>query len=140
MVGSILRGSEGHLIPDEVRDLVEWMSPQRARKPKADATAGYFEDLTIALKEIGRVLVPGGRMAMVVSARHSFYELVSREVVRTLPLAETLGKMVEDPRFGIDLRLLDVVEIELPKMDFAARPQARGAYHEAIILCEKRQR
>lgn len=139
MIGSILRSANGHrtVIPREIVELVEWMRPQRARAPKAEATAVYFHDLADALREIGRVLKPGGRLAMVVSAQHVFYDLVTRNIVRRLSMPDVIAELIEAPANEIALRLQRVVTITLPKMDYAARPASREEYAEAIILAER---
>lgn len=139
MIGSILRGPSGEstVLPGEVLDLVEWMKPQRARAPKALPTEVYFHDLARSLKEMGRVLATEGRLAMVVSTEHIFYDLLTRETVRTLNMPEVLQQLIDDDRNEIPLKVDRVVRIELPKMDFAARPASRGAYSESIILASR---
>lgn len=139
MIGSILRSPNGNgkILPAEIVELVEWMRPQRARAPKAEATGVYFHDLAASLREIGRVLKPGGRLAMVVSAQHVFYDLVSRQIVRRLSMPDVIAEIIDEPANEIALRLDRVITITLPKMDYAARPASREAYAEAIILAER---
>jgi hypothetical protein len=139
MIGSILRAPNGQrtILPKEIVDLVEWMKPQRARAPKALPTAVYFHDLIASLREMGRVLEAGGRIAMVVSTEHVFYDLISREIVRRLNMPEILSELIDEPANEIPLRVDRVVQIELPKMDYAARPASRGPYSESIILASK---
>jgi len=74
---------------------------------------------------------------MVVSTEHVFYDLISRRIVRRLNMPDVLSEIIEEPANEIPLRLDRVVQIELPKMDFAARPASRGSYSESIILVEK---
>lgn len=139
MIGSILRSSNGErtVLPDEVSSLVEWMKPQRARAPKAMPTAVYFHDLAASLREMGRVLAPGGRLAMVLSSAHTFYDLRTRKTVRTLEMPAVVSELIAEPRNEIPLKVNRVVQIELPKMDFAARPASRGTYSESIILASR---
>jgi tRNA G10 N-methylase Trm11 len=139
MIGSILREPNGQrsVLPDEIINLVEWMKPQRARAPKALPIAVYFHDLIASLREMGRVLTPGGRLAMVVSTEHVFYDLMSREIVRRLNMPDALSELMAQPANEIPLRLDRVVQIELPKMDFAARPASRGSYSESIVIAER---
>jgi tRNA G10 N-methylase Trm11 len=139
MIGSILRAPNGEstTLPAEVEALVEWMKPQRARAPKAVPTAIYFHDLAASLKEMSRVLAPGGRLAMVLSTAHTFYNLRTRETVRTLNMPGVVSELIAEPQNEIPLRVDRVVEIELPKMDFAARPASRGSYSESIILASR---
>jgi DNA modification methylase len=136
MVGSILRRLNGHqtVLPREIEDLVAWMRPQRARAPKAEPTAVYFHDLAESLREMGRVLKPSGRVAMVVSNEHIFYDLITRETVRTLSMPDTIAELIAEPRNEIPLKIDRVIRIELPKMDYAARPASRGPYSEAIVI------
>jgi hypothetical protein len=139
MIGSILRAapiaSQG--LPRSVVDLVEWMLPQRARKPKALATAAYFLDLRDSIREMARVTKMGGKLAVVVSAQHVFYDLLSRAVVRSIDMPETIAEIVNISSNEIPLRIDRVVKIQLPKMDFAARPASTGDYAEAIILATR---
>lgn len=139
MIGSILRAPNGQrtVLPAEIVDLVEWMKPQRARAPKALPTAVYFHDLIASLREMGRVLKPGGRLAMVVSTEHIFYDLLSRDVVRRLNMPDVLSELIAEPANEIPLSVDRVLQIELPKMDYAARPASRGPYSESIILASK---
>ena len=141
VVGSVLRKSggteNGYLLPDAAIQLVEWMRPQRARGPKSDATLVYFRDLGRIAKEMHRVLRPGGLMAMVVCTSHSFYELVSREVVRRFPLAQILAEYFTEPQYGIGFESVEPIEIELPKMDYNARPGSRHKYSETALIFKK---
>jgi tRNA G10 N-methylase Trm11 len=139
MIGSILRSPSGErtVLPTEVSALVEWMKPQRARAPKAVPTGVYFHDLAASLKEMGRVLAPGGTLAMVLSSSHTFYDLVTRKTVRTLEMPAAVSEMIDEPQNEIPLKVDRVVQIELPKMDFAARPASRGRYSESIILASR---
>lgn len=139
MLGTILTDGDfdGTTVPREVLDLVRWMQPQRARGPKALPTLNYFQSLKIVLKEIARVLVPGGRCGMVLSARHHFYELTSREIVRSFEMAETVSALATKPKYGVGLQLVDAIEIELPKMDYVARPASKHSYAECLLIFEK---
>lgn len=139
MIGSILRAPNGQktVLPAEIIELVDWMRPQRARAPKADPTTVYFHDLAESLREIGRVLKRGGRMAMVVSSQHVFYDLVSRRIVRRLSMPTVIQELIDERPNEIPLRVERVVTITLPKMDYVARPASREEYAEAIILAER---
>lgn len=46
-------------------------------------------------------------------------------------------EIATNPQYEVNLKLHDVVTIELPKLDFKARPGAQGDYHEAILLLDK---
>lgn len=139
MIGSILRSapSTSDGLPADIVELVEWMLPQRARKPKALATAAYFLDLRASLAEMARVTKKGGKLAIVVSAEHVFYDLLTREVVRRIDMPNAITQLVDDDRNGIPMRIDQVVRIQLPKMDYAARPASNGTYAEAIVLATR---
>jgi tRNA G10 N-methylase Trm11 len=138
IVGSILCAPDADTpVPESVSSLAAWMAPQRARGPKANPTIAYFQMLSRCLAETCRVLRPGGTAAVVVSRKHSFYELTSRKVVREFDMAGAITELAVDPRFGARLKHIRTITIELPKMDFNARPGARGSYHEAILFLQK---
>lgn len=138
IVGSILaKPTETGLLPDSVVGLVHWMLPQRERTAKARPTAAYFEKLGSSLKEMKRVLKPGGLIALVVSKEHMFYEMITRAVLRRFDMAEAISQLATDEIYGIGLELDRVQVLELPKMDFAARPRAQGTYSEAILFLRR---
>ncbi len=141
MVGSILAGAslETSKVPSSVRDLAEWMLPQRERTAKALPTIAYFESLRSILKEINRVLVPGGKAAFVVSKEHVFWELATKRVLWRFDMASALAEMIEDDRFGVSMDIVEVIDLELPKMDFVARPGAKHRYFESIVIFQKRR-
>jgi hypothetical protein len=61
LLGSILSmPTKNAIVPEQVSSLASWMAPQRVRGPKANPTIAYFEQLAASLREIRRVLVPGG--------------------------------------------------------------------------------
>lgn len=141
IIGSVLREqrkSDVDLpLPGAVTDLVDWMRPQRERAPKAEPTLIYFHDLRRVGKEMHRVLQPGGTMAMVVATAHTFYELQSREILKRFLLAETLAEFFTEPRYGVGFSSAELIEIELPKMNYKARPGARHQYSETALLFRK---
>ncbi|WP_313137360.1 DNA methyltransferase [Paracoccus jeotgali] len=124
-------------VPPMVLELTDWMLPQRARSPKALPTIAYFENLRRSLVEMNRVLKPGGKGAMVVSKEHVFWELVSRKIVRRFNMAAAVSEIIEGEKYGVGMRVDEVINLELPKMDFAARPGAKHAYAESIIIFQK---
>lgn len=139
VTGSILRDVDRspEPLPEAVTDLVEWMRPQRARGPKSDPTLVYFRDIIASARESARVLRSGGRAAFVVASRHMFYELVSRDVVRSFPLAEVLREILVDPKYGVGFSSAEIIELELFKADFKARPASRHSYSESVVLAQK---
>jgi hypothetical protein len=137
VLGSILARADAATldqVPKTVRDLVEWMLPQRERVAKANPTLAYFINLRLCLLEMRRVLKPGGKVALVVSKEHTFWALTSREILRKFDMAAAIAEMATEPRYGIGFHHVKTIDIELPKMDYAARPGAKGTYSESIIL------
>ncbi|SIT35152.1 hypothetical protein BN2475_40023 [Paraburkholderia ribeironis] len=137
IVGSILAVPANENLPESVTELVNWMLPQRERKSKAKPTAAYFEKLGHSLREMKRVLKPGGMVALVVSKEHMFYEMTTRRVLRRFDMVAAITELATEPKFKIGFRLDRVQTLELPKMDFAARPGSHGTYSEAILFLKK---
>lgn len=139
LVGSIERSAmpDAEGLPESVRDLVAWMLPQRARKPKALPTAAYFLDIAASLREIGRTLRPGAKAAMVLSHQHVFYDSSTREHVRTIVMPDIVQQLIDDPTNRIPLAVRASYRLPLPKMDYAARPASTGEYAEAIIVLQR---
>jgi len=139
IVGSVLAmPSLQAQVPKSVTELADWMMPQRERTAKARPTVAYFEKLGASLREMNRVLKPGGCAALVVSKEHTFWELTTKKVLRKFDMVEPICEMATNKKFGINMDVDRVETIELSKMDFAARPGAQGAYFEAIIVLRKR--
>jgi hypothetical protein len=63
--------------------------------------------------------------------------LLTRETVRTLSMPDTIAELVDEPRNQIQLKIDRVIRVELPKMDYAARPASRGSYSEAIVIASR---
>ncbi|WP_299090044.1 DNA methyltransferase [uncultured Microbacterium sp.] len=139
LVGSIDRSapSDSVGLPPSVRELVEWMLPQRARRPKALPTAAYFLDIAASLREMGRTLKPGGKAAVVLSYQHVFYDALTRQHVRTVVMPDIVDQLIADPENRIDLTVRAVHKLQLPKMDYAARPASTGDYAEAVIVLQR---
>ena len=132
-IGSVQRVGESEDLPEDARAVVEWMHNDPTRCVKASATASYFADLRASLREIRRVLVPGGRCAYVVARRHVFYRYQSREVVRVVESADITAQLAVQA----GLRVLELVHVELQKQNTVARPRSLDAYYETILLLEK---
>lgn len=124
-------------VPESVKDLVNWMLPQRARGPKAIPTLEYFEGLRQVGLNIAESLTDCGRAAIVISAKHQFYALTTREIVREFDMVDALRELYTHPNYKINLKLEKVYNIELPKLDFVQRPASKGAYSEAILIFTK---
>lgn len=132
-IGSVQRVGAPEDLPEDVRAVVEWMQNDPTRCVKAPATASYFADLRESLREVRRVLVPGGKCAYVVARRHVFYRYRSREVVRTVESADLTAQLAVQA----GLCLLGLVHVELQKQNTVARPRSLDAYYETVVLLQK---
>lgn len=83
------------------------------------------------------MLKPGGMIALVVSKEHMFYAMTTREVLRKFDMVDAISELGTQPEYGIGLELDRVQLLELPKMDFNARPGSHGTYSEAILFFRK---
>jgi tRNA G10 N-methylase Trm11 len=130
-VGSVHREHDAlNELPIKAREVVEWMAADEVRRVKAAATASYFADLTQSLREIRRVLRPGGRCAMVIARQHTFYRYKSRELVRVIDNAD----VVSDLAIQCGLEVENAIHIELNKQNTVARPRSLDAYYETILV------
>lgn len=139
MLGSILAAPRrgGASVPQSVFDLADWMRPQRERTAKADPTIAYFESLRNCFAEAKRVLKPGAKAAFVVSKEHTFWASGSGEVLRRFDMAKAVEELATSPSMGIGLNHVETIDLELPKMDFVARPGSKGKYSEAVVILER---
>lgn len=120
-------------LPSKAREVVEWMAADDVRRVKAVATASYFVDLDQSLREIRRVLRPGGRCAMVIAKQHTFYRYKSREVVRIIDNAEIVSELAT--LCGLELE--NAIHVELRKQNTVARPRSLDAYYETILILRR---
>ena len=132
-IGSVQRAGGVDDLPEDARAVVAWMQSDPTRCVKASATARYFADLRESLREVHRVLKPGGKCAYVVARRHVFYRYRSREVVRIVEGADLTAQLAHQA----GLRLLELVHVELQKQNTVARPRSLDAYYETIVLLQK---
>lgn len=133
LIGSVQRNSDLNGLPPKAREIVTWMASDETRQVKAAATASYFADLAQCLREIRRVLRPGGRCAMVIARQHTFYRYKSREVVRVIDNADIVSELAQVT--GLDVE--KVIHIELNKQNAVARPRSLDAYYETALVMRR---
>jgi hypothetical protein len=140
MIGSILAKNTASVgpLPSSVTELAEWMRPQRERTAKAQPTIEYFVSLRKSLVEMYRVLKVDSLAAIVVSKKHIFYEMKSRHVIREFDMAAALRELATTEADGFRFEHEQTIDLQLSKMDYVARPGARGEYAEAIVIFRKK--
>lgn len=120
------------LTEDESR-LVAWLQKDKLRALKAQPTAGYFLDMRRSLREMSRVLRPGGLAVIVCGKQSTFYRFSTREALYTVPTAEMLAHEAE--RVGMAVEALH--DVELKKANMNARPRSLDEYFETLIVLQK---
>ncbi len=130
LIGSVQRSCDVNGLPPRAREVVAWMASDEIRQVKAAATASYFADLAQSLREIRRVLRPGGRCAMVIARQHTFYRYKSREVVRVIDNTGIVSELAQVN--GLDVE--KILHVELNKQNTVARPRSLDAYYETILV------
>ncbi len=132
-IGSVHRTAGFDELPPKAREVVDWMASDEVRKVKAPATASYFNDLMQSLREIRRVLRPGGYCALVIARQHTFYRYKSREVVRVINNTD----VVEELAHHCGLEVENTIHVELKKQNAVARPRSLDAYYETILVLRR---
>ncbi|GIV08222.1 MAG: hypothetical protein KatS3mg019_0313 [Fimbriimonadales bacterium] len=132
-IGSVQRADTIADLPPMAQEVVLWMQNDPTRCVKAAATASYFADLRASLREIQRVLKPGGKCAYVVARRHVFYRYRSREIVRIVESADITAQLAQQAK----LQLVEPIHVELHKQNSVARPRSLDAYYETALLLQK---
>ncbi|GIV15167.1 MAG: hypothetical protein KatS3mg022_0602 [Armatimonadota bacterium] len=130
LIGSVQRNGDLSGLPPKACEAVTWMASDETRQVKASATASYFADLARSLREIRRVLRPGGRCAMVIARQHTFYRYKSREVVRVLDNADIVSELAQVNGLEVE----KVIHVELNKQNAVARPRSLDAYYETVLV------
>jgi tRNA G10 N-methylase Trm11 len=114
----------------EERRLVDWLAADPLRAIKAEPVRRYFLHLRAALLELRRVLRSGGRAALVIGTRSTFYRFSTREPVYTVETAALLAEAAQALGFSVE----DFIEIELDKGNRNARPRSLDSYSETILI------
>lgn len=133
LVGSVHRTESPDGLPPKARAVVEWMAADAVRRIKASAAASYFADLVRSLREIRRVLRPGGRCVLVVARQHTFYRYTTREVVHVIENVDVVSELAE----WCGLEPESVIHIELNKRNAVARPRSSDAYYESVLILRR---
>lgn len=60
-----------------------------------------------------------------------------QELAFPFDMAGAITEMATESSYGVGFSHERTIDIELPKMDYAARPGAKGSYSESVILLRK---
>ncbi|MHB8577832.1 MAG: TRM11 family SAM-dependent methyltransferase [Dehalococcoidia bacterium] len=112
------------------RRLVAWLAADSLRSIKAEPVRRYFGDLRRSLIELRRVLRPGGRAAVVMGTRSTFYRYATRETLYSVETAALFAAAAGEAGVAVEA----LIEVELDKGNRNARPRSLDAYSETIVV------
>lgn len=127
------RAFESFEIPGEVQKLHQWLKADPLREVKAEPIIAYYKDLSKALDESRRVLVPGGLAIYVIGKESVFYKFDTREVLYRVRCDDIFQELAERAGFEID----EKVDVELDKKNSNARPRSLDSYYETVFVLRK---
>ncbi len=129
--------SEGGLdqfqMPDDVKKLHNWLKADPLREVKAEPIIAYYNDLSKALNESQRVLVPEGLAIYVIGKESVFYKFDTREVLHRVHCDDIFQELAERAGFAIE----EKVDVELDKKNSNARPRSLDSYYETVFILRK---
>jgi len=126
-------GSEDVPLPAAVHALVDWLQSDELRRIKAAPTLRYHRDLLRSLREVHRVLVPGGEAMFVIGKASVFYRFKTREVLYRVACDDIFRELAEQAGFAV----IDQVDVKLDKKNRNARPRSLDDYYESVITLRR---
>jgi hypothetical protein len=129
-VNGTLKSNE---LPSEIIELYNWLKNDELRCIKAEPIVFYYQDLIRALKEIFRVLLPGGLAIFIIGKESVFYNFKTREVLYRVYCDKIFMKIAAQQGFLI----ANQFDIELDKKSSNARPRSRDSFFETVFILKK---
>ena len=122
-------------LPDDVRDLYEWLRKDEMRSVKAAPIVNYYNGIRKSLTTSGETLCSNGLAIYVIGKESVFYNFKSRKVLRTIHCANIFEKIADSCGFSVR----DRFDVKLDKKNRNARPRSRDSYYETVFVLQKRK-
>ena len=134
-VGSMHANGKPNLqgLPLQVQELYKWLKADELRAIKAGPTVAYYRDLSKALRESYRVLLPGGLAIYVIGKASVFYRFSTREVLYRVSCDDIFAEIAQESGFILE----DRMDVKLNKRNRNARPRSLDDYFETVFLLRK---
>lgn len=120
-------------LPKYVEHLYNWLLNDELRKIKAAPIVAYYNSIRKSLLEDKRTIKEGGKIIYIIGKESIFYNNSTKEILYKVDCE----KIFIEIALSINLRIEEVINIELDKKDAVARPRSSDKYYETAIIMTK---